>query len=493
MYFLQFALLYALFYLAYYLGLSKTGQLTANRYYLLSIYLITLLLPFIPWPTLAVLPEVIPATSFMSTDAATPLLSTATETATPVGAVNENGIYPIDWWQILVAVYVVGAVIFLIRYALQLWSLHRLISNSVINDQQYWPGEVVTKVVPAHKNTAFTYGRCFYVSPDILASSDAELIMEHEYAHAKQLHTIDLTVSEIFTALLWWHPLAWLHRRDLRLNLEFLADRAVLNAGYPLKNYQLSLLRFCESFIARPALTFSHSPLKTRLIMMKSKQRSTSVYFTLLTSIILISGLVSACSTQEAAVPTEATETASVPFVKTFTGQNGWEQARSLLTNNYPNHQINYFVNGSPAQNEIIPKPEDVKTVEVAANTETVGTTHVSFTTQQNDWVSALGWHAAEEKSRHETEDYNDWTFNLLSEEKLTCRVAMTFYGGSEVIQTSMDYLNTEYPNAAVTFYLDGSPIEIDALATPEEDIKAIVIAHTQSDKKQAIFHIITA
>jgi hypothetical protein len=358
-----------------------------------------------------------------------------------------------------------------------------------LNDHR-WAGKARLLDKASQNNLAFTYGSCFYVSPNLLKSPDAELIMEHEYAHARQLHTIDLTIAELLTTLLWWHPVAWLHRRDLRLNLEFLADRAVLNTGYSPKNYQLSLLRFCESFVARPALTFSQSPLKTRIIMMKSKKRSTSIYLSLVAAVLLTGGVFTACSTQE--INTEAPLVADVPFAKTFMGQEGWEQAHSLLVNNYAEHQIEYFVNGSPAQNEIIPKPEDIKIVELAANTDAPNLTNVSFTTLQSNWVSAFGWHASEENSKREAQSYNDWTIDLISEQRGNS-YATAFYGNPHVYDGAFDYMEEEYPDAATVFYLDGEPSDIDALKTPVEDVKVVVVAYANGDMKKVIYHVITS
>lgn len=496
MYFLQFALLYTLFYLAYRFGLRQTGQLMANRFYLLASYLLSAVIPLLPWPELAFLAESTATVfaPFVHADSATPLLEANTQVSNqPVNfgqtalAVSSS----IDWQKTLLLTYLLGVSLVSVRYSLQLWSLRKLLRGSSPLPDRRWDGRARVIGQIWQKTIAFTYGRCFYVSPNLLNSPDAELILEHEFAHASQRHTIDLTVSELCTALLWWHPVAWLHRRDLRLNLEFLADHAVLAAGHSPKNYQLSLLRFCESFNPKPALTFAQSPLKTRITMMKSKKRSPLTYLTLLAAVLLTGSLFTTCSAQE--VSTEKTLTSEVPFLKGFVGEEGWKQARSLLVNNYAGHKIEYFVNGSPAQNEIIPKPEDIKVVELAANTDAPNLTRVSFTTRQANWVSAFGWHASEENSRLKMDSYSEWTVSLISAKNNTESSSMAFYGNSRIYEGAFDYLEEEYPDAATVFYVDGDPTDIDALDTPAEDVKAIVVAYANNDRTKVIFHVITS
>lgn len=497
MYFLQFALLYSLFYLAYRFGLSKTGRLSANRWYLLGSYVVALLLPVLPFPPLFEL-------STNSTTAASALTTVVTEVSNGVTPMLRGGEAhlpqavsaspkPVDWPLVLTLVYGLGVLVFLLRYLLQLLALRRMTALAYLVNDQRWSGKVSLYGINEQENIAFTFGHCFYVSSKLLASPDADLILAHEHAHARQWHTVDMTVAELFTALLWWHPLAWLHRHDLRLNLEFLADRAVLDAGHPTKNYQLSLLRFCESLAARPALSFTQSPLKTRIVMMKMKKRSTSVYFLIMLMVVMLSSLITACNTEP--ITTNVTADSNTPFEKIFTGTEGWQEARTLLQNNYANHQVAYFVNGQPAQNEIIPKPEDIKTVVLAANTQQPGKTAVAFTTLQNNWVSAMGWHASEERQRIEADTYANWTEDLLlAGGEPTDLYTITFYGTSGVIEGAMDYTATEYPNAAVTFFRDGVPMEIaDVLKTPEEVIKAIVVSHTYTVKERAIVHFITS
>lgn len=55
------------------------------------------------------------------------------------------------------------------------------------------------------------------------------LIIEHEKVHARQLHTIDLFILQISSALLWINPFMYLLKKELVAQHEFLADNYVLS------------------------------------------------------------------------------------------------------------------------------------------------------------------------------------------------------------------------------------------------------------------------
>ena len=59
-------------------------------------------------------------------------------------------------------------------------------------------------------------------------TSHRNWIIQHESAHAKGLHSLDLIFGELVCALCWLHPGAWFLRRVMKENHEYLADAATL-------------------------------------------------------------------------------------------------------------------------------------------------------------------------------------------------------------------------------------------------------------------------
>jgi len=107
--------------------------------------------------------------------------------------------------------------------------------------------------------------------------SEAELqeILLHETAHVEQRHSIDTLLAELVCAFCWFNPFSWLLKTEIRLNLEFLADRSVLSSGCGAEHYQFHLLRLSyHKAAAKITNNFNVSLLKKRIFMMNKKQTS---------------------------------------------------------------------------------------------------------------------------------------------------------------------------------------------------------------------------
>jgi TonB family protein len=84
-----------------------------------------------------------------------------------------------------------------------------------------------------------------------------------------------MSLAEIICAVCWFNPCAWLLKREIRWNLEFLADRSTLNSGCDREHYQFHLLRLTyQKTVFQLVNNFNVSPLKKRILMMNKKQTS---------------------------------------------------------------------------------------------------------------------------------------------------------------------------------------------------------------------------
>ncbi|MDD4645143.1 MAG: N-acetylmuramoyl-L-alanine amidase, partial [Bacteroidales bacterium] len=87
-------------------------------------------------------------------------------------------------------------------------------------------------------------------------------------AHARQHHTRDLILAELFHTLLWFKPFLIVYKRALKETHEYLADQAVLNEGIDFEQYALSLQ--ADMLRSRYQSLVSHfkgSTLKKRISM----------------------------------------------------------------------------------------------------------------------------------------------------------------------------------------------------------------------------------
>ncbi|MBQ7460673.1 MAG: energy transducer TonB [Bacteroidaceae bacterium] len=137
----------------------------------------------------------------------------------------------------------------------------------------------------------FSFGPWIFIHPDGMDEQTLREVLIHEQAHVRGWHTLDILFSQLVCILFWWNPAAWLMRREVRMNLEFIADKAVADYLMEMKNeespyfssfnshsslikaYQYRLLGFAtQTNVATIANNFNVLPLKRRIIMMNLKR-----------------------------------------------------------------------------------------------------------------------------------------------------------------------------------------------------------------------------
>ncbi len=79
--------------------------------------------------------------------------------------------------------------------------------------------------------------------------------------------------GELVCIFCWCNPFAWLMKREIRTNLEYMADARVLENGYDSKTYQYHLLGLSHQKAAATIYnSFNVLPLKKRIKMMNKKR-----------------------------------------------------------------------------------------------------------------------------------------------------------------------------------------------------------------------------
>jgi len=118
--------------------------------------------------------------------------------------------------------------------------------------------------------TPFSFYKIIFLSPN-LTGAKLDMILKHEQWHIKHRHYLDVFIIEVLVRLLWFNPVLWWVRRELRNVSEFHADRSVLDEGQDLYKYQTVILE--EVMENNPYLAngFNNSFTRKRFIMMKNK------------------------------------------------------------------------------------------------------------------------------------------------------------------------------------------------------------------------------
>lgn len=207
--------------------------------------------------------------------------------------------------------YLAGVVVLLVRLVVQAFSLYRLIVRM--------PEKEINGVRVKCLNDPsgpFSFFGWIFMNPAAVKEDEISEILTHEMAHVKQHHSVDVFLAEMVSICCWMNPFAWLLKREVRLNLEFLADRKVMEAGFATKSYQYHLLGLAYNHKYGLSNNFNFSHLKQRIIMMNKKKSNAAGHikyalFVLPAFALLVAGNIS-CS-QDASQTEDAKEEVVAP------------------------------------------------------------------------------------------------------------------------------------------------------------------------------------
>ena len=176
-----------------------------------------------------------------------------------------NRVFVLSEW--IGYLYLAGVVVLLVRLVVQAFSLYRLI----VRMPEKEINGVRVKCLNAPSGP-FSFFRWIFMNPAAVKEDEISEILTHEMAHVRQHHSVDVLLAEMVSICCWMNPFAWLLKREVRLNLEFLADRKVMEAGFATKSYQYHLLGLAYNHKYGLSNNFNFSHLKQRIIMMNKKK-----------------------------------------------------------------------------------------------------------------------------------------------------------------------------------------------------------------------------
>jgi hypothetical protein len=245
--------LITLFYYAYYFLLRKETFFNSNRWFLLTGLITSAILPFVVYTKVIWVNP-------------TPLSSVST--ATLYSAQIEKDVFEMDWNLVLIAIYSIGFLALLLKFAFDFYSLNSVLKGKQIKQQADF------KFVDINENIApFSYFEYIVYNSSMYTASELESIIEHEKVHSDQNHTIDVLISRAFCILFWFNPIIWLYKKAITQNLEFIADAAAAQKISDKKAYQYTLLKItthesCLSITNH----FYQSLIKKRIVMLNKNQ-----------------------------------------------------------------------------------------------------------------------------------------------------------------------------------------------------------------------------
>ncbi|WP_222612244.1 M56 family metallopeptidase [Psychroserpens burtonensis] len=178
---------------------------------------------------------------------------------------------PIILWSL----YGLGIFVFLLKFCI---NLNTIISR-IKNNPKLKTGSFIHVLVSNLKTPHTFFNYIFFNKHKFEQNDIPKEVLIHEQTHAKQKHSIDVLLLELLQIIFWFNPLIYLLKRDVKLNHEFLADRAVLQNGIEPSTYQTILLAFSSKAEHQElANAINYSSIKKRFTVMNTHTSKRSIW-----------------------------------------------------------------------------------------------------------------------------------------------------------------------------------------------------------------------
>ena len=270
MYFLKSAACLAVLLLFYKLLLERENMHVFKRFYLLVAVVASIAIPAITFTTYI-----------------EPSSANFYQLLFSSEAVSETA--PANYWTyILPGIYIMGIIFFGIKFIRNLRDLILKIKRNEKIKEKDITNVLLTEKTPPH--TFFHY--IFFNKIEYLQNEIPRDVKVHEEAHARQKHSFDVIFIELLQIIFWINPLIFILKNAIKLNHEFLADRAVIKQGYGTAGYQQTLLSYSSGDLQSDLVNpINYSSIKKRFTVMKTQTSRNAIWARSLFLLPLMAGL----------------------------------------------------------------------------------------------------------------------------------------------------------------------------------------------------------
>jgi N-acetylmuramoyl-L-alanine amidase len=267
---LQIVLVSGILYSYYHFFLRNKRFHQYNRFFLLAVIALSILIPFLNIPvyfteqeadsyfvlrTLNIVPDNGPGEEF-------------------TGAVilpEESRSF--NYYMLLYYVYIGLSVLFLARIIISLIKIHKLYRNNPVEKISGADGETIYFINTVEPGTPFSFFKWMFWNRDIELQSDkGEQIFRHEMFHIRQKHSWDTIFVEIATIIFWINPFFHIIKKEIKAIHEFLADKYAANENGKWNYAELLLMQALHTnhSLVNP---FFHNQIKRRIAMITSSNK----------------------------------------------------------------------------------------------------------------------------------------------------------------------------------------------------------------------------
>lgn len=245
------------FYLLYQLLLAGDKHFRFNRAFLLGGITLSLLLPML---SININPSMESGNAFEG------YLMLPAITITEVR--TESVGFILQWWQITGLVYLAGMLFYLFRLLWQMAHImrHLPLFNSAREKKNGYTLVTTNGEIP----TCSFFKFLFWDKTAALNSDEQKQVFEHELAHIRQWHSIDVLMVELLRAVFWFNPVIHLLKSRITEVHEFLADSQATRKINVEDYSRLLTLQIFKNFDFTLSNNFHKSQVLKRIRMLKN-------------------------------------------------------------------------------------------------------------------------------------------------------------------------------------------------------------------------------
>ena len=260
--------------LVFRLVLSRTTLHRFNRVVLLSVIILSFVLPLVHVTIPQKQSDVIlaPITEYVAEPVeyimpeyieVVPVENTPAPTVAPAPARH------INWSRIASVIWLAGAVFFLLRL------LMGIVRAEIISRRNPRTLANGTRLVLSDLDCQPSSWRRTIIMSRRDYEDNGPQIIAHEQAHIRCRHSIDVVVASLCCAVQWFNPASWMLGHSLKQIHEYEADNTVLRNGYDSRRYQSCLIRAAlQQRFSFVTSNFADCSTKKRINMMNRNQSS---------------------------------------------------------------------------------------------------------------------------------------------------------------------------------------------------------------------------
>lgn len=305
LYSIKSAIVLSMLYLPYMLMLRRESFFRFNRMVLLSILLLSLVLPLcnIPWMSLDHQP-VVQAAQLQMLELGIPVH--VLPEVQVLAEKQEESFFTFSLFHLFTFIYIIGMVALL---SMRLWQIARL--QFGLKQGVLWHNDEQGVRIYCHSGDVapFSWMRNIVINEKDYNEAGREIVL-HEMGHIQGRHSWDVVLLTLVQMLQWWNPLCYVLGISLRDVHEYEADNFVLEQGISAQGYQLLLIRKAVGSGSYAfANSFNHSLTKKRITMMKKSKSNPWMKSKALYVIPVAALALSAFATPKFVAPIEETVT----------------------------------------------------------------------------------------------------------------------------------------------------------------------------------------